>query len=332
MDKILYNLFYYKTLITSFIAPESSAYKAYSLFETPKLPPKVPQWEIEFDKTEPYNLIKIPYKPHIELLKKHIENKELPYEITRIPNFPEYFNVLEYEPDEKVPKREETIICVHGWDGRSLNYFKFIKKFQQKGFRVLAPDFPRHGKTGGEESGVHVFGHSLHALINYVNGPVYVLAHSLGNGAFCVNYAMSTPEELKLIKRYVGIGIPNKFTDIMDIFSNMIGLSKRAETPFRDVNCEMLGLDVRKMVVSEVMKEFNIPILLIHDENDKELEIANAQIVGNCLNYKKYKIGDKEYPCFYQSKGLGHRRIIRDEGIVDRVVEFFAEDNIQVEK
>ena len=40
-------------------------------------------------------------------------------------------------------------------------FFKFNPKLTEKGFRVLAPDFPVYGKTCGHETGCHVFGFSI---------------------------------------------------------------------------------------------------------------------------------------------------------------------------
>jgi len=326
IQKLLYNIFYYKTLITSFLFPKSFSVTAYKLFETPKLPPKVPQWEKDFEKEKKFNIIKIPYQEHIDTIKERMVKNSTPFEITRIPNFPKELTVLEYLPDSNVPRREETIICVHGWDGRGFNYFKFIPKFQAKGFRVLTPDFPRHGKTEGIESGCHVFGHSINALIRYVNGPVYVLAHSLGNGGFCVNYGLSNESEQKLVKRYAGIAILDKFTDIVDIFENMIGISKRCHPYFLSENNKNLGFDITNMVFGEIVTKYNIPTLIIHDKKDKELDFKKACNSAALLPHKNYKVNGEVKPCFYESNGLGHRRILRDDAIVDRIVEFFSED------
>ncbi|ORX75055.1 alpha/beta-hydrolase [Anaeromyces robustus] len=342
-SKLLYDLFYYKTLITSFIAPKSSAAKALELYTTAPPSKKEPEWEIEFEKNVPYQILKVPFDKHIKEIEKRKEiEKSTPYEIVLIPSFPKELTVLEYLPNPNVPKREETIICVHGWGGRSLNFFKFIPKLQDKGFRVLAPDFPQHGKTDGPETGGHVFGHSINNLIRYVNGPVYLITHSLGNVAFCINYAISTEEERKLIKRYVGIAIPNEYNDIMVAFENLIGLSNRSHPYFVEENIKWLGEDFTKnMVFGEIVKNYNIPTLLIHDKNDKELDFDKALQTASLLPYKTYKINNNNNnnnnnnsnnndnnskPTFFISEGLGHRRIIRDDGIVDRVVEFLSED------
>ena len=44
--------------------------------------------------------------------------------------------------------------------------------------------------------------------------------------------------------------------------------------------------------------------------------------------FQAYKINDKEFPCFYKTTGLGHRRIIRDDNVVKVVVDFIS--NIKI--
>ena len=142
MNKILYNLYYYKTLVTSYFFPQSSASSAYKLFETPKYPPKIPEWEKEFENSNKFNILKIPFQNHIDIINERISKNTTSFKFTRIPNLPKELIVYEFLPNPELPKHKETIICVHGWDGRGLNFYKFISKLQQNGFRVLAPDFP----------------------------------------------------------------------------------------------------------------------------------------------------------------------------------------------
>ena len=325
MGKLLYNLYYYKTLISSFIFPQSSAVSAYKLFETPKYPPKIPEWEKQFEESNKFQILKIPFENHVNIIKERISKNITPFKLTRIPNLPQELIVYEFLPNPESPQRNETIICIHGWDGRGLNFYKFIPKLQEKGYRILAPDFPRHGKTGGIESGCHVFGHSVNALIRYINKPVFILAHSVGNGAFCVNYGLSNDIEKNLVKKYVGICFPNSTYDVLEFFENMIGLSSRCHPYFCEENSKNLGFDIEELNIGLILKKYDIPILLIHDKNDKELKFEYACQAAQHLPHKHYKVHDEVKPSFFESEGLGHRRIIRDDSIVDRVVEFFSE-------
>jgi len=323
--KLMYNLFYYKTLVTSFLAPQCSAKTALKLMTTAP-PKKEPEWEVEFEKSVPYNVLKIPFKEHLEEMKKRQPNYPT---LTKIPGLPEELVVFEYLPDANVQRRPETVICIHGWGGRGFNFFKFIPKLLEKGFRVLAPDLPQHGQTEGPETGAHSFAHSINLLIRYIDGPVYFITHSLGNVGFWANVTFSSQKEKEAIRRYVGIGIPHVYNDILIAFENIIGLSSRSHPYFLEEHANFFGDELtKKAVFGKALNELHLPTLLIHDKNDKELAFDLAKETASNLSKKHYKVKstNEVKPTFFESEGLGHRRILRDDGIVDRVVEFLSED------
>ena len=327
LKSLSYNYFYYKNAILCKIFPDYVASNINDLFYTPRMI-KQQEYESDFEKNTKHNVLKIPTEGYKERMLKFEENNKdrKDMKLTRIPNLPEEINVLEFTPEENAPKRNFSILCVHGWEGRGTNFFKFIPKLTQEGFKVLCPDFPLHGNTKGEETGCHVFGYSLNCILNYIDYPVVLLVHSLGNGATCMNYYLSDEKTRKKIKGFIGIGVPDKFTDYIIHFGNIVGLDENTINLFINKNTEKLGLDVHFFVVSETIENFIYPILIVHDENDKEIDFNWAVNVSKHVNekYQKYHIGDKEFPCFHQTKGLGHRRILRDDGVVDVVVNFIC--------
>ena len=327
MKSLAYNYFYYKNALMCKIFPNYVANNITDMFFTPRTTNQQ-EYEKEFEESTKHNILKIPTEGYKERASKFEEiNKDRKdMKITRIPELPKEINVLEFLPEENSPKREETIICVHGWEGRGTNFYKFIPKLTKNGFRVLAPDFPKHGITEGEETGCHVFGYSLNCILNYLQTPAILLVHSLGNGATCTNYYLSDEKTRTQVKGFVGIGVPDKFTDYIENFAKLIGLDEYTTNLFIDKNSERLGIDVHFFVVSETIKNFNCPCLIVHDEKDKEIPIDWAINSSKFIQekYQKYKIGDKEYPCFHKTTGLGHRRILRDDNVVDVVVEFIS--------
>ena len=330
MKSLAYNYFYYKNALMCKIFPNYVVNNITDMFFTPRTTNQQ-EYEKEFEESTKHNILKIPTEGYKERASKFEEiNKDRKdMKITRIPELPKEINVLEFLPEENSPKREETIICVHGWEGRGTNFYKFIPKLTKNGYRVLAPDFPKHGITEGEETGCHVFGYSLNCILNYLQTPVILLVHSLGNGATCTNYYLSDEKTRNQVKGFVGIGVPDKFTDYIENFGKLVGLDEYSTNLFIDKNSERLGIDVHFFVVSETIKNFNCPCLIVHDEKDKEIPIDWAINSSKFIQekYQKYKIGDKEYPCFHKTTGLGHRRILRDDNVVDVVVEFISNIN-----
>ena len=182
MKGLFNNIYYYKNYLLCKIFPNYVANIITGLnFATKSLPQQ--PYEADFEKTTKHNILKIPTSGYKERAAKFEENNKerKNMKLTRVPELPEEIIVLEFLPEENIEKKQCTIICAHGWMGRGTNFFKFIPKLTEKGFRVLAPDFPKHGKTGGTEAGVHTFSYALNCILNYVKEPSILLAHSISN-------------------------------------------------------------------------------------------------------------------------------------------------------
>jgi pimeloyl-ACP methyl ester carboxylesterase len=58
----------------------------------------------------------------------------------------------------------------------------------------------------------------------------------------------------------------------------------------------------------------NAPLLVIHDEDDREMPIRSGELVAR--SWPRAEL--------VRTSGLGHRRILRDAGVIERTVEFVA--------
>jgi len=326
-----YNIFYYKNYFTCKLFPNYVANNIVNLNFTPRILPQQP-YEAEFEKKTKHKILKIPTAGYKERTEKFEENNKerKNIKLTRVPELPEEIIVLEFLPKENIEKNQFTIVCAHGKEGRGTNFYKFIPKLTEKGFRVLAPDFPMNGKTGGNETGCHTFCHALNCILNYIKEPVILLVHSMGNWATCMNYYISDEKTRNQIKGFVGIGSPDKYTDMIIKVGKKFGLDDYTNNILLDKYSERFGIDINYLNVSETIKYFNYPCLIVHDDKDKEIPIDWAINVSKNIpeQFQTYKIGDKEYPCFHKTSGLGHRRILRDDNVVNVVVDFIS--NIKI--
>ena len=331
LKALSYNIFYYKNYLTCKIFPNYAANNMMDLYYTPRTLPQQP-YEAEFEKTTKHNILKIPTAGYKERAAKFEENNKERKEmkLTHVPELPEEIIVLEFLPEENIEKRNATIICVHGREGRGTNFYKFIPKLTAKGFRVLAPDFPMFGKTGGTETGITVFGFALNCILNYIKEPVILLVHSMGNWVSCMNYYISDEKTRNQIKGFAGVGSPDKYVQALLDYGKMLGLDDYTNNLSVEKHSERFGIDVHYIALSEAIKNFNYPCLIVHDDEDKEMLFEYAYNSSKCIpeKFQTYKIGDKEYPCFHKTSGLGHRRILRDDNVVKVVVDFIS--NIKV--
>ena len=331
MSGLSFNIYYYKNYFLCKLFPNYIANNITDFNFSPFI--AIPQQsEVEFEKSTKHNILKIPTAGYKERAKKFEENnkerKDL--KLTRVPELPEEITVLEFLPEENVEKRKGTIVCVHGRQGLGTNFYKFIPKLTEKGFRVLAPDFPVYGKTCGHETGCHVFGFSINCILNYIKEPVILLAHSLGCWAACMNYYYSDETTRNQIKGFVGIGAPDSYAECLLEFGKQVGLDDYTNNLTLQKYSERFGIDTNYITLSETIRSFNYPCLIVHDDKDKEMSFDASFKVSKQIpeKFQTYKIGDKEYPCFHKTSGLGHRRILRDDNVVNVVVDFIA--NIKI--
>ena len=325
------NIFYYKNYFTCKVFPNYAANNLIKFYYEPRNFRQQP-YEAEFEKTTKHNILKIPTLGYKERIAKFKENNKERKNMTikYIPELPKEITVLEFLPEENIEKKRGVVLCAHGWEGRGTNFYKFIPKLMQRGFRVLALDHPMHGNTPGTESGCHVFGFTLNCVLNYIQEPTIFLVNSLSNEAVSMNYYISDEKTRNQIKGFVGISVLDKITDCIINFGKMSGLDDYTCNLFLEKNSEKLRIDFSFFVLSETIKNFNYPCLIIHDENDREVPIDSAINSSKYVpeKFQTYKIGDKEFPCFHKTSGLGHRRIIRDDNVVSLVVDFVL--NIEI--
>jgi len=296
-------------------------------FFIPVPPKKISKLEKEFEETAKYNVITIDISNHTEIINERIKKNEIK-NFDFVPELPTYIKALEFLPNENKEERDEIVLCCHGWEGRGLNFFKFIPKLQERGFRVLALDFPLHGESQGhcKYSGCTVFGHTLNAVIRNLNKSVYVIAHSMGNGAFEVNCRLSDTKEKQLVEKYVGIAAMNKYYDAAVGHVKIFKLENEKELiqDYCEHKKENFGVNIHDIVLENDVIPLNIPILLVHDLNDKEIDYEKTAYLKNKLKIQSYTVNNITYPTFYKTEGLGHRRILRDDKVVERVVDFLS--------
>ena len=61
-------------------------------------------------------------------------------------------------------------------------------------------------------------------------------------------------------------------------------------------------------------KEVNIPTLVVHDEDDVDVEISSAYDIHKALENSELFI----------TNGLGHRRILGDSKVINKITTFIA--------
>ena len=80
------------------------------------------------------------------------------------------------------------VLLVHGWSGRSGQFYKFIPELLVNDYHVIAFDAPAHGRSKGRRTNILEFVE----VIQYISekfGPIYSgIGHSIGGAAIMNAY------------------------------------------------------------------------------------------------------------------------------------------------
>lgn len=207
-------------------------------------------------------------------------------------------------------KSEKKILLVHGWSGRGTQLVKIADELLNLGYSTISFDAPAHGKSKGNSSIMIEFIESILELEKQFGPFEFAIGHSLG-GMSILN---AIREKLK-IRKVVIIGSGDIIQDIIDDFIKKLELNPEIGIKLREHFEKKYGVEMNYYSASNAAKEVLIPVLIIHDENDVDVNVKAAYNIKENLNISELMI----------TKNLGHRKILGNTEVIKRIVEFIKE-------
>ena len=204
-------------------------------------------------------------------------------------------------------KSEKKILLVHGWSGRGTQLVKIADELLNLGYSTISFDAPAHGKSKGNSSIMVEFIASILELEKQFGPFEFAIGHSLG-GMSILN---AIREKLK-IRKVVIIGSGDIIQDIIDDFIKKLELNPEIGIKLREHFEKKYGVEMNYYSASNAAKEVLIPVLIIHDENDVDVNVKAAYNIKENLKTSELMI----------TKNLGHRKILGNTEVIKRIVEF----------
>jgi pimeloyl-ACP methyl ester carboxylesterase len=145
-------------------------------------------------------------------------------------------------------------------------------------------------------------------------GPVYgIVAHSFGAAATLLTLVR---EPSLPVQRVVSLGAPSRIKEMVDIWTGFVGMSPASAEQMRQRLVDRVGLPLDSMIVANAAAALTIPGLIIHDQDDKVVNYANAEAIHH--NWTTSTL--------YPTKGLDHRGPLKDRLVLRRVVTFLSDE------
>ena len=207
-----------------------------------------------------------------------------------------------------------TAYLVHGWGGWWQQLAAQVEPLVAAGLCVVAMDLPGHGEAGRGRHGrrstdVVEMAEALAAVVADFGRPTLVVAHSLG--------AMAAMHALRLGVRpqaYAFLAPPRSAEPMVDAFARALGVGPRATAVLHRRIRARAGLALADLdMVGAAAEHSSLPALLVvHDRGDRETSAAGSVELATAWHGARLLLTD----------GLGHRRLLWDPAVVERVTDF----------
>jgi pimeloyl-ACP methyl ester carboxylesterase len=211
-----------------------------------------------------------------------------------------------------------TVLLVHGWEGRGSQLGAFVAPLVAAGMSVLTFDAPGHGSSPDHRlyltdladciadvtaslssaSSAPEDASPLHAIVAHSFGAAAALMAFTRNGTRAPRNVMIAPNVL--------------LDDAVRRFARMVGLDDTDRIAFEHRLAQQTGLAADALRLPKLTGERDDALLVIHDREDREVDFEHGkQLAATWADAQ-----------LVETFGLGHRRVLRDEDVIAKVVTF----------
>ena len=208
---------------------------------------------------------------------------------------------------------DRKILLAHGWSGRGTQLVKFADALIEAGYSTVSFDAPSHGKSSGTTTLLPEFVATILELEKQFGPFEAAIGHSLGG--------MSLLNALRLglhIDSLTIIGSGDVIKDILDDFIRQIELKPEFSDLLRIHFEKKHKVSMDSFSSWHSAKLIDIPVLVIHDENDIEVPVKCAVHIKENLRNGKLVI----------TQNLGHRKILGDRKVVEKTINFIKNQEL----
>jgi hypothetical protein len=208
------------------------------------------------------------------------------------------------------------VLFVHGWNGRGVNFAYFFKPFIDAGYSVITYDAPAHGESEGLVTNYFELSDTVRAFLNPSHGFNIqgIIAYSIGASAVINCMSKDKPSVDAVL-----IAPALKLKEILFNSFNHHGVP---EIVYQSLVAEMeryYGYDVHQDNPYVLAKTISTKMLIVHDKDDRTIPYRDSKI----LSEKTDKI------FLHTTEGLGHKRILKDNAVVDLITAYLLNGEFQ---
>ena len=203
-----------------------------------------------------------------------------------------------------------TVLLVHGWEGRGSQLGAFVEPLVDAGMSVVTFDAPAHGDSDGKQLYLTDMADAISAVVAHV-GPIHgLVAHSFGAAAALLAFHRDGVDATRNVFLAPNVLIDDavfRFTQ----FFELTGLERLA---LEDRLGRDSGIAPSLLALDRLVGDRDSALLVVHDDGDRDVApIHGRRLAATWAGAQ-----------LIATEGLGHRRILRDPGVVAAAVELLT--------
>lgn len=219
----------------------------------------------------------------------------------------EDYQLVGYRWNHPQPKKA---LILHGFSSTIKKFDHFVMPLVKKGYEVIAFDAPAHGDSSGKTINGFQYRDTINAVYERF-GPIQsFIAHSFGGLALSLFMQDLTYQDHK---KLVLIAPATETDSALTSFATTLKIDDEVREEMRNIIFEKSGYTADKISIRHLAEKIKAEVLWIHDEDDDVTPWADAEKI-QLNNHPNFQ--------FMLTKGLGHRRIYRDNKVKKAIMDF----------
>lgn len=205
------------------------------------------------------------------------------------------------------------VLLMHGWGGHAGQMLPLAQAIAAAGLRPVLLELPAHGRSAGWASNLPQFARALEYVAARLAAEGHALraaiAHSMGGNALAYAAARGLPAD-----RLVLLAPPASPREYTRYFAHVFGLRERTRAAMQRRIESREGILMPQFEPSAVGPRIARPTLIVHDRDDRVNRFADSEAYRDAIPGAR----------LVATQGLGHRRILKEAEVIERVLDFVA--------
>jgi pimeloyl-ACP methyl ester carboxylesterase len=218
-------------------------------------------------------------------------------------------------PGDELEVSRPHVLITHGWGGSAQQMQPLAQALIEAGLSPVIVEMPGHGRSAGWHSSLPQFARALDFVASslVLRGAKLqaLIAHSLGGSAAAYALGRGLPAQ-----RLVLIAAPDAPRDYTFMFAQVFGLSESTRAAMQRRIESSEGMWMSQFDASLSAPRVGQPALIVHDEQDSVNVVSSAHRLAQHMPQAQ----------IYLSQGLGHRKILSERTVLERITAFVTAD------